>query len=313
MTLTTIDSVELETRLLAAFASRGQAPTEAARIAAAAIVEAERLGMAEFGVSLALGALESDDVHWDRPVSKAEQGAAVVLDAAELFAPIVFAEAALIASARAGAAGLGIVVVSGPGSLGRIAPYARVIADAGLVGLVTVGSPPLVAPHGGTAAALGTNPIAAAIPSSGAPIVVDASSSLLTKGRWTQLRERGEQVPEGTAIAADGQLTRDAERVGAFLPRGGAFGTAMGVIAEMVTNGLSGSLGSARDRRSACVLAMQSLGLDAQLSAVGDDLRTRLASAGGYVPGSNAPEGPGQLPIDDELLRRLERIAPAAP
>lgn len=311
MTQTTIDSVELETRLLEAFASRGQAPTAAARIAAAAIVEAERVGMPEFGVSLALGALAVADIRWDGQIPQTEHGTAIVLDATGLFAPIVFAEAALIASARADAAGIGIVAVTAPGSLGRIAPYARVIANAGFVGLVTVGSPPLVAPHGGTAAALGTNPIAAAIPTTGAPIVVDASSSLLTKGRWSQLRERGEQVPEGAAIAADGQPTREAERVGAFLPRGGAFGTAMGVVVEMVTNGLTGSLGSARDRRSASVIALRSLGLDAQLAEVGDDLKQRLTDAGGYVPGSNAPAAPGVVELDAELLRRLEQIAPA--
>lgn len=312
MTHTTIDSTELETRLLVAFQSRGLASTPAAVIAAAAMVEAERLGMPEFGISLALGALEANDVRWDQPISRTERGAAIVLDAEGHFAPLVVAEAALIAAARAEAAGIGIVAVTAPGSLGRIAPFARVIADAGLVGLVTVGSPPLVAPHGGVAAALGTNPIAAAIPSSGAPIVVDASSSLLTKGRWSQLRQRGERVPEGVAIAADGQPTRDAELVSAFLPRGGAFGTAMGVIVEMVTNGLTGSFGSARDRRAACVIAMQSLGLDAELSAVGDDLRERLVSTGGYVPGSNAPGSAGPVELDDELLRRLERIAPAA-
>lgn len=306
---TTIDSKELEAGLLAAFAARGQAATPAARMAAAAIVEAERLGMPEFGLSLALGALESGAVRWGEPVVAAEQGPAVVLDAEGRFAPIVFAEAALIAEARAHDAGIGIVAITAPGSLGRIAPYARAIAHAGMVGLVAVGSPPLVAPHGGTAAALGTNPVATAMPTSTTPIVVDASSSLLTRGRWSELRARGEAVPEGVAIDADGAPTTDAELVRAFLPRGGAFGSAMGMVVEMLVNGLTGFLGSSTSRRAATVVAVRSLGIDAPLTAVGDDLRERLVAAGGYVPGSNAPDAPGVVHVDAAVLARLRALA----
>lgn len=313
MSHTTINSNELEAQLLTAFASRRQEPVPAARMAAAAIVEAERLGMPEFGLSLALGALESEDVRWSEPLLSYEQGAAIVLDAAGRFAPIVFAEAALLAAARAAATGIGLVAVTAPGSLGRIAPYARAIADAGLMGLIAVGSPPLVAPHGGSAAALGTNPVAAAIPTSTTSIVVDASSSLLTKGRWSELRAGGEQVPEGVAIDADGASTRDAELVQAFLPRGGAFGSAMGLVVEMLVNGLTGFLGSSGDRRAASVIAVRSLGIDASLTEVGDDLRARLTAAGGYVPGSHAPDAAGPVNVRTEMLNRLRALAPGTP
>jgi len=309
---TTITSTELEAQVLAAFAARGQAPTPAARMAAAAIVEAERVGMPEFGLSLALGGLESADMRWGETVPQDDRGAAIVLDAEGRFAPIVFAEAALIAAARAEAAGIGIVAVTGPGSLGRIAPYARAIASAGLVGLIAVGSPPLVAPHRGNAAALGTNPVATGIPTSTTPIVVDASSSLLTKGRWGELRARGEQVPDGVAIDAAGAVTRDAELVRAFLPRGGAFGSAMGIVVEMIVNGLTGSLGSSRERRSASVVALRSLEIDAPLTAVGDDLRARLEAAGGHVPGSNTPDAAGPVSVSTATLQRLAKIANTA-
>src|SRR5690606_7648815 len=118
----TLDASELEARLLAAFAARGQADTPAARMAAAAIVEAERVGMPEFGLSMALGALESAEMRWDALSAADERGGATVLDAEGRFAPIVFAEAALRATARAQDAGIGIVAVTVPGSLGRIAP-----------------------------------------------------------------------------------------------------------------------------------------------------------------------------------------------
>lgn len=306
---TTISSTELEAQLLVAFAARGQSATPAARMAAAAIIEAERVGMPEFGLSLALGALESADVRWGDELPHEDRGVAIVLDAEGRFAPIVFAEAALVAAERAQAGGIGIVAVTAPGALGRIAPYARAIADAGLVGMIAVGSPPLVAPHGGTAAALGTNPVATAIPTSAGPIVVDASSSLLTKGRWSELRARGEQVPAGVAIDADGEMTRDAELVRAFLPRGGAFGTAMGLVVEMIVNGLTGSLGSSRERRAASVVALRSLEIDASLVAVGDDVRGRLEASGGHIPGSGAPRAAGPVEVSTATLLRLTKAA----
>lgn len=308
---TTVDSNVLEALLRATFVARGQADGPAVRMAAAAIVEAERVGMPEFGLSLALGALESAQVRWDEPPIADDRGGTVVLDAEGRFAPIVFAQAALLACARVQEGGVGIVAVTAPGSLGRIAPFARAIADAGLLGAIAVGSPPLVAPHGGHTAALGTNPVATAIPSSTTPIVVDTSSSLLTKGRWTQLRARGERVPEGAGLDADGQPTTDAELVRAFLPRGGAFGTAMGIVVEMLVNGLTGLLGSSRERRGATVLAMRSLAIDAPLTAVGDDLRERLHAAGGYVPGSTTPDAAGPVSVAVTALARLQRVAGA--
>lgn len=307
----TVESGELEALLRAAFAARGQVDDPAARMAAAAIVEAERVGMPEFGLALALGALESAEVRWGEPPVAEDHGGAVVLDAEGRFAPIVLAQAALIASERAGEAGVGIVAVTSPGSLGRIAPFARAVADRGLLGVIAVGSPPLVAPHGGRAPALGTNPVATAIPSSTSPVVVDTSSSLLTKGRWGALRERGERVPEGVAIDAEGQPTTDAELVRAFLPRGGAFGTAMGIVVEMVVNGLTGLLGSSRERRGATVMAMRSLAIDAPLVAVGDDLRQRLEAAGGYVPGSAAPTVAGPVAVAAVTVERLRRLVAA--
>ena len=310
----TVESGELEALLRAAFAARGQVDDPAARMAAAAIVEAERVGMPEFGLPLALGALESAEVRWGEPPVAEDHGGAVVLDAEDRFAPIVLAQAALLASERAGEPGevtATIPTPASPGSLGRIAPFARAVADRGLLGVIAVGSPPLVAPHGGRAPALGTNPVATAIPSSTSPVVVDTSSSLLTKGRWGALRERGERVPEGVAIDAEGQPTTDAELVRAFLPRGGAFGTAMGIVVEMVVNGLTGLLGSSRERRGATVMAMRSLAIDAPLVAVGDDLRQRLEAAGGYVPGSAAPTVAGPVAVAAVTVERLRRLAAA--
>ncbi|HEY2326311.1 MAG TPA: Ldh family oxidoreductase [Gaiellaceae bacterium] len=86
------------------------------------------------------------------------------------------------------------------GSLGY---WVRMLADAGLVGLLTATSPRrLASPDGGPQLA-GTNPIAIAIPSSdGAPLVSDVSMGAITHGEVLAGRARAEDlVPFGGPLA----------------------------------------------------------------------------------------------------------------
>lgn len=295
-----IDSADLEDLIASALARHGR-DDAAARLVSHALVEAERVGSPEFGLSLLVAAAVRD---W-APAPVSSHGAISSLDAGGRFAPLVVAEAALHSARTANADGIGMTVVVSPGGLGRIAPYARAIADAGVLGLIAVGAPPLVAPHDGTAAALGTNPVAVAFPTEGSPIVLDAASSAITRGRWSRIRSEGGDLPDGVAIDSDGEPTTDPDLVGAFLPRGGLAGTALALVVEALTNGVAGVPGSSSDRRAAMVMAVRSLAIDVDAAAVGEDLRARLEAAGGHVPGSRAPRHPGPLEIDAGLLRAL--------
>src|SRR6202008_4067192 len=110
------------------------------------------------------------------------------------------------------------------------------IAKAGLVAIHTASSSRLVAPPGGAAAAVGTNPIAIAGPSSRGPIVLDMGTSayMMTE---VMLRERlGEQLPEGVAIGPGGEPTRDPTlaRRGALLPFGGYKGFGLALMIQVL-------------------------------------------------------------------------------
>src|SRR5262249_56783061 len=101
-----------------------------------------------------------------------------------------------------------------------------------------------VAPPGGIRPALGTNPIAIAVPSSRGPIVLDMGTSayMMTE---VMLRERlGELLPEGVALGPGGEPTREptAARRGALLPFGGYKG--FGVALMMQALGLLAGSGS---------------------------------------------------------------------
>src|SRR5436305_6402259 len=131
--------------------------------------------------------------------------------------------AARAAIAKAAAHGVAIIGVTDSWMSGRSAYFVEMIARAGLVAIHTASSGAAVAPHGGSRAVLGTNPIAFALPGDDGPLVLDMGTSAFM-GTDLALRVRlGAPLPEGVAIDRDGKPTRDAKeaRDGALLPFGG--------------------------------------------------------------------------------------------
>jgi LDH2 family malate/lactate/ureidoglycolate dehydrogenase len=93
------------------------------------------------------------------------------------------------------------------------------------------------------------NPLAAGIPTSGDPIVLDVSASYTTNGMTTRLHEAGESLPHPWVQDAQGNPTRDPavlfnEPKGTLLPLGGLEaghkGFALALLIEALTAGLAG-------------------------------------------------------------------------
>jgi len=140
--------------------------------------------------------------------------------------------AARAAIEKASTRGFAIVGVTNSWMSGRSAYYVEMIANANLVGIHTASSTRSVAPPGGTRPALGTNPIAFGMPSSCGPVVFDMGTSAFM-GTELAYRERlGQLLPEGVAIDAEGQPTRDPAlaRLGALLPFGGYKGFGLALV-----------------------------------------------------------------------------------
>lgn len=134
------------------------------------------------------------------------------------------------AIAKAQEHGFAIMGVTNSWVSGRSAHYVEMIARADLVGIFTVSSTRHVAPPGGTRPAIGTNPIAFGFPTLHEPVIVDLGTSAFMSTDMIFRERRGELMPDGVAIDADGRPTRDpAEaRRGAILPFGGYKGFALG-------------------------------------------------------------------------------------
>ena len=145
---------------------------------------------------------------------------------------LVMYHATQAAIAKASTRGFAVVGVTNSWMSGRSAYYVEMIAKANLVGIHTASSARSVAPPGGTRPALGTNPIAFGMPSSCGPVVFDMGTSAFM-GTELAYRERlGELLPEGVAIDAEGQPTRDPAlaRLGALLPFGGYKGFGLALV-----------------------------------------------------------------------------------
>lgn len=128
------------------------------------------------------------------------------------------------------------------GAAGR---HVELLAQDGLIGLVLGNSPKAIAPWGGTAGVFGTNPIAFAAPmgTTEPPLLIDLSLSKVARGKIMVASKKGEPIPEGWALDADGNPTTNAEAAleGTMIPMGDAKGAALVLMVEILAAALSGA------------------------------------------------------------------------
>ncbi len=153
--------------------------------------------------------------------------------------------AAQTAAEIAAELGVGAVVLQDSPHVGRMADYVELIAARGQLGMTVTNARPNVAPFGGRSRALGTDPIAFAIPRAEGhpPIVVDFATSVRAEGKVRVARAAGRRVPPGTLIDRDGRPSDDPEDYyagGALLPAEGHKGYGLAVAIEALGGILSG-------------------------------------------------------------------------
>ena len=210
---------------------------EEARIIADHCIDAALCGYEYSGLAKILNLPEHPHFKLPRRPMKAlrETPVSIAFDGGNQVGMLAMYYAAEAAIRKAATHGIALVTVIDSWMSGRSAYFVEMIAKAGLVGIHTAASSGLVAPPGGARAALGTNPIAIAVPSSRGPIVLDMGTSayMMTE---VMLRERlGELLPEGVAIGPDGEPTRDPAlaRRGALLPFGDYKGFGLALMMQI--------------------------------------------------------------------------------
>ena len=140
--------------------------------------------------------------------------------------------------------GIGIVAVKNSHHFGVAGHYTEAAARAGYVSLLLGNTPAAMPMAGGSKAIFGTNPLAAAFPTPhGDPLVIDMSLSAVARGKLLVAAKKGEAIPEGWALTADGKPTTDPQAglKGLMVPLGGDKGALLALVIELLVVGLSGS------------------------------------------------------------------------
>jgi L-lactate dehydrogenase len=185
------------------------------------------------------------------PAVVADHGPSVVWDADYLPGPWLVRTGLDLLAPRARDYGSATLAIRNSHHIACLATYLYRATKAGFM-LVMASSDPAVrsvAPFGGTRAVFTPNPIAAGIPTSTDPMLVDISASVTTNGMSTRLYEARRQFEHEWLMDAAGEPTRDpavlfATPPGTIQPLGGldaghkGFGLAL--IVEALTAGLSG-------------------------------------------------------------------------
>jgi LDH2 family malate/lactate/ureidoglycolate dehydrogenase len=127
---------------------------------------------------------------------------------------------------------------------GTAAYFTRMAARDGCVAILATNASPAMAPWGGRGRVVGTNPWSIAAPAGRHGVVVmDIANTAVARGKVYVARQRGEAIPAGWAIDADGAPTTDpaAAIAGAILPMAGHKGYAISLMMDVLAGVLTGS------------------------------------------------------------------------
>ncbi|WP_342364313.1 Ldh family oxidoreductase [Terrarubrum flagellatum] len=172
------------------------------------------------------------------------RAALVTIDAGRGFAHPAFDAGFEQAVEAARACGVASLAITRSYSIGVLGHPVEDIATRGLVALAFTNSPPNMAAWGGKRKIFGTNPLAFAAPRMGAPpLVVDQSSTVVTKVALVAAAGKEESIPSHWAFDSEGRATTNAAEAlkGSMAPFGGVKGANIALLVELLGAALTGA------------------------------------------------------------------------
>ena len=223
-------------------------PKKDAATVAACLVRADLRGVDTHGLTRLPGYLERlrRGLINPRPklFPKRVAPAAAALDGQNGFGFVIGTRAMAEAISLARKSGIGVASARRSTHFGMAASYVLQALDAGFVSFVFTNASRAMPPWGGREALLGTSPLAAGAPGGKlAPFVLDMSPAVAARGKIRIAEKRGEKIPLGYALDAEGRPTPDpAEALkGVVLPIGGPKGSGLAMLMDIFGGVLSGA------------------------------------------------------------------------
>jgi LDH2 family malate/lactate/ureidoglycolate dehydrogenase len=169
---------------------------------------------------------------------------AASLDGQDAFGFVVGMCAIKEAMAMAREFGMGLVSARRSTHFGMAASYVLPAMEAGFIAFVFSNASPAMPPWGGREGLLGTNPFAVGAPGGSLPpFLLDMSPAVAARGKIRRAERRGEKIPVGYALDADGRPTTDPKTAlgGVVLPIGSYKGSGLSMLMDILGGVISGA------------------------------------------------------------------------
>jgi LDH2 family malate/lactate/ureidoglycolate dehydrogenase len=176
--------------------------------------------------------------------SCADRGAVSILDGDRGLGHLVADRAIRLGIARAHEYGITAIAVRNSSHLGALGHYALTAAEAGMAALIWTNTPQVMQPSGGRGRLIGNGPMAFGFPRRPVPVLFDSAMSVASGSKVGIAADRGEPVPLGWLVDADGIPTSDAgayRRGGALTSIGEHKGFGLALLGEFLAGVLTGA------------------------------------------------------------------------
>ncbi|MEI6123881.1 MAG: Ldh family oxidoreductase [Bacteroidota bacterium] len=186
-------------------------PLEDARVVAAVLITADKLGMDSHGFN------RLKPIYYDRikegilnPITQfevvRESPTTAVVDGHNGMGHVIAKRAMQMAIDKAKKLGMGMVAVRNSTHFGMAGYYALMAAEANMIGMCGTNARPSIAPTFGVENMLGTNPLTFALPTDEAfPFLLDCATSVSQRGKVELYARAGKDIPKGWVIDENGE------------------------------------------------------------------------------------------------------------
>jgi uncharacterized oxidoreductase len=314
----TIDFETLERVTRDIFAARGVPAGDAAWVATL-LVRANLRGHDSHGVIRIphyVRAMKTGEVNpTPRITVEADTPVIARLDGDLGFGQVVARRGIEIAIDKARAQGLSAVTLRRTNHVGRLADWAETAAARGLIGMLWVNAPMAlnVAPWGGAARRLGTNPHAIAVPGPGGTVAMslDFATSVIAEGKLKVKFNRGERAAPGIILNGVGEPSTDPREFygqppGSLLTAGEHKGYGLSLAIEVLGGILSGT-GPARPTPGPVQNGTLMMCIDPARFLTPAEFDQQVADLFAFVRATPLAAGAKEILIPGEPEARMER------
>lgn len=245
-----------------------------------------------------------------------ESPTTTVIDGNWGFGYVVAERAAKLTIEKAKRSNVAAATILRQSHVGRVATYPLMAAKEGMIAIMTADSgrsPKAVAPFGGRAARLGTNPICIAIPSDlEGSFVLDMATSAVAVGKIKLAQAKGAKIPEGWVVDKQGKPTTDPheyDKGGVLLPLGGSEGykgyglSAMVEVLSALLPGLGFGVEPTGRHNDGCFLAMFNVEAFRPLAT----FKKEVAEFAAYLKSTPPADGYSEVLYPGEVEWRTEQ------